>query len=312
MIRTMMVNIFLILWILKNKSALKQKKHYRIIMEDRYVVLPSLVAALFFRIKLTSRISDWGREYVLSFPHTSPLVSVLFYLYGLIYQTFVLKASDRIIVPSRYIADKISLENQYRVFTFPYCLKIQNSDLIERREDKLFEDVQHDIYCLLVGNFNYPPNKEAARYVIETLSKELYLRDKKIKLVIVGPGVITSSSEKIPDNVSILGEVVNLFEVYKRCQIGINPSLTMGGLSVKIVEYLVNGLFVVSTTQSAIGIKQTTRLISSDRVDFHRNIILLANKIRSRDSVNNMNGLKQIIDYYTIDNYIGSINDFLS
>ena len=101
------------------------------------------------------------------------------------------------------------------------------------------------------------------------------------------------------ENVLAIGVQDNLDEFYKQCHIGINPSQTVGGTSIKNIEYLTNGLLVVSTEEAAAGVIKSSHLFIEKREGFLELILDLANKIRSEKKITDEKETERIKKYYS-------------
>lgn len=296
-VRTLLVNSYLIFWVLKNRDKLKNT-HFICIMEDRYTIFPTYLAVKLTHIKLVSRISDWGDNYISSMPNNN----LLYYLMGLlnkIYEKFVITYSGSIIVPSDFVYKQISKIYKKNIcyYLLPYEFSPPpNSGIIN---DIVFTDNEHDIYCILVGNYNYKPNEESADFLINQLAGQVNKVDQNIKFLLVGSGSLEKYSPYNSSNILALGLVPDLSQVYAKCSIGINPSLTRGGTSIKNIEYLVNGMYVVTTPQASIGVIESTNMFVYDRKDFSRVICELAKKIREGKIIHDEKEIEKIRERYS-------------
>ncbi|MEM3830042.1 MAG: glycosyltransferase [Conexivisphaerales archaeon] len=295
-IRTLQVNVFMILYFLKHKVRSDPNVKY-VVMEDRY----SLFAALYFlgsRAKLVSRVSDWGIEYVQSFPFHMKITKSIFYDFELVYELFVTKFSDAIIVPSEYLLGLLSKKNNFPVLVYPYSLNVPPQEECSLNL-KIKRNMDFIVNCVFIGNYEYAPNREGAQFIIDSLSTEIYREDVNIKFIIAGPGAKERLNIINRENIEILGPVNNLDELYNRCVIGLNPTETVGGTSIKTIEYLIHGLFVISTPQSSKGVIETPRLLKTDRDHFKDEILKLARVIRSGENINDPREIERIRNYYS-------------
>ncbi len=309
--RVIGVNMFLLHWIIKNHGTLKSDIGL-FVMEDRYVLIPSILLALGFRVKMISRLSDWGQEYVSSIKLRSKTLGLLFSLYEIIYASVVLNLSSKFIVPSEFLRSQIQQYSAKEVAIFPYCpvgVKFAETEKTDRVN--CYNIGRHEIYCLMVGNYEYAPNIDAANYILEDLASRLVELDNSIKIVIVGhKSKEQFGSLQIP-NVEVEGEIQNMEPIYTKCHIGINPSLSPGGTSIKNIEYLMNGLYVISTPESALGVIETPLLIIAKRRDFLKVILQLSNKIRLDNFKTAKEEVTKIREYYSLSIHEEEIQQFL-
>lgn len=308
LVRTLETNLFLIFWFFKNVKRLKGEIGF-IIMEDRY----SLIAAFFVRkmkaILLTS-VSDWGEEYVESLPFKSKITRSFFSLFGRVYEQFISISADAVIVRSNYVRSRIEARIHVPILVLPHTL---NKDIVARSKGDSSNgpELRREINCIFVGNYEYKPNKFAALFIIEQLAGEIYLKDKNIKFIIAGPGGKEKFGRSKMRNVEIHGLVNDLDTLYEMCQIGLNPSETIGGTSAKIIEYLSHGLLVLSTPQSSKGIIESSRVVVKERKDFGDALLKLVERIRSEGVRQDSDESERINDYYSWSKNTERLLDFL-
>ena len=297
-LRTTLINLYLIKWIFSNRRSLK-KKFDICIVEDRYTLFPAFLIILLSKVKLISRLSDWGKRYVDSLNLNGTIPKYIVNLLDHIYAGFVLRYSFAIIVPSDYtfVLVKEKFNGMILNFPLPYSPNI----LKESNKSNTIEvkDHDHDIYCVFVGNFTYRPNEDSANYIVDELAPKIKKRDARIKFLLVGVGSKEKFSQFNCENVLAVGVLDNLHEFYKQCQIGINPSQTVGGTSIKNIDYLTNGLLVVSTYESAAGVIQSSNMFIEKRVGFLELILDLANKIRNKKVISQEQEVERIKKYYS-------------
>ena len=299
LLRTVLVNLYLIKWILNNYRSLKRDFSFSV-MEDRYVILPTYIVSKISHIKVISRVSDWGKSYLESLGFTSSLSYNSMYLLNLYYERFVVKLSFCVIVPSENMYDQLRnfFTNKY-LYYFPQPFTASKTSNSKSRDGSIFLDRNHDIYCLLVGNYYYRPNQDSANFVVKYLAHAVKKIDPKIKFIIIGDGSLEKYSIYNSDNLLSLGMIQNLNEIYSNSQIGINPSTAKGGTSIKIIEYLCNGLYVIATPESSIGVLESSNLIIRNKEEFPQALYKLANTIRSGEIEDRNKEVERIRDHYS-------------
>lgn len=297
-LRTLLVNLYLIKWIIKNRNNLKNR-HLICIIEDRYTILPSYLAVKLVDIELISRVSDWGDSYISSLKFDNIFSSYLMHLINSVYEKFVVKYSKSIIVPSDLVYKQINNICSKRIFYYPQPYEPYSNFDSHNQTDINFTDNDHDIYCVLVANYHYKPNEEAGNFIVNELATKVIRTDPMIKFLLIGEGSIEKYSKYESSNVSVLGLVPDLTKVYAKCKIGINPSLTKGGTSIKNIEYLVNGLYVVTTPEASIGVIKSTNVYIFDRRDFSQIICELGRKIRNGHITQNEKEIERIREHYS-------------
>ena len=138
------------------------------------------------------------------------------------------------------------------------------------------------IVSIFIGSA-YPPNIQAARYIIEMLAPAL----PDIAFVVAG-GVGASLTGSIPDNVRITGFVDD--EVMKRwlraSDFAVNPMFSGSGTNIKMFDFMAAGLPVVTTAIGGRGISdgdgQALLVIRPVLEDFVAAIRELASDVEGR------------------------------
>lgn len=106
-----------------------------------------------------------------------------------------------------------------------------------------------------IGTYGYPPNADAAEFLIGTVFPLVRAVRPEAILLIVG-----ESFEKLPSyarqppHVEFAGFVPDLAEVYRRATVVCCPILAGGGTRIKIIEAAAAGKAIVSTTVGAEGL----------------------------------------------------------
>ncbi len=111
---------------------------------------------------------------------------------------------------------------------------------------------------LLVGYMLYPPNHDAAIWLITEVLPVLRRRYPDAKLLIVGghpPSHLVRLAEKAGPNVQLLGQVPDVEPFYRQADVAIVPLRAGGGTRLKILEAMAFGRPVVSTRLGAEGIE---------------------------------------------------------
>lgn len=104
-----------------------------------------------------------------------------------------------------------------------------------------------------MGSLDYEPNRDAVRYLIETIWPKLSLKIPQLELIIIGGGTIPESYRNIP-RVVFSGFVPSVFEMVRHCKALVAPIRFAGGTPSKIIEAMGYGIPVVTTPQGAAGI----------------------------------------------------------
>ena len=130
--------------------------------------------------------------------------------------------------------------------------------------------------AIFIGS-DYPPNVEAAKYILEKLSEEC----PQVTFIIVGGAGESLKSKR--NNVKIFGKVSEEEKalIYSSSDIAINPMLNGSGTNIKMFEYFAAGLPTISSPVGARGIQGDDAFLISERDDFASLII----KVLSDDDI---------------------------
>lgn len=119
---------------------------------------------------------------------------------------------------------------------------------------------------LFVGNFEHPPNRDAADHLTGTIFPGVRAACPEARLVVVGP-----SAEAYVDpgpGVSIVGRVPDLRGYLESASVVVAPLYTGGGMRVKVIEAIASGKAVVASTRAVRGLdivpQQHVRLADDD------------------------------------------------
>jgi glycosyltransferase involved in cell wall biosynthesis len=119
------------------------------------------------------------------------------------------------------------------------------------------------------GTLRYPPNADAARYLVEEVGPRLraLVPDAQIRLVGVAPPALTDLDD--PPTVTLTGRVTDITDELSRADIILIPLRYGSGTRVKILEAFAHRIPVVSTSIGAEGleVRPGTHLLVADDPD---------------------------------------------
>jgi glycosyltransferase involved in cell wall biosynthesis len=180
-------------------------------------------------------------------------------------RTFVCSEKDR-----AYLGFACQRSN---ISVIPNCIKAPDLSLA----------LTDDPVLMFIGTYGYPPNAVAADYMITTIWPRIKRSVTNARLLIAGPmPEKLSAFHQSPPDVSFLGFVENLSELYAMTRVVCCPILSGGGTRVKIVEAAAYGKVIVSTTVGAEGLhfKNEKEIFLQDNADDFADVCvqLLTNK----------------------------------
>jgi glycosyltransferase involved in cell wall biosynthesis len=114
----------------------------------------------------------------------------------------------------------------------------------------------------LLANFGYPPNRDAFERLVRQWLP--VLRSDTSRIVVAGFG-----SELLPhaEGLDIIGQVDEVAEFYDRVDVVLAPIARGGGMKVKVVEAMMNGVPVVTTKHAKEGLPP---IIANACIDWER------------------------------------------
>ena len=119
------------------------------------------------------------------------------------------------------------------------------------------------------GTLRYPPNADAARYLVEEIGPRLrsLVPDAQIRLVGVAPPALAGLND--PPSVTLTGQVPDMADELSLADIVVIPLRYGSGTRVKILEAFAHRVPVVSTTVGAEGleVRPGTHLLVADDPD---------------------------------------------
>ena len=106
---------------------------------------------------------------------------------------------------------------------------------------------------VFVGSFDYPPNAQGARFLIDAVMPRVWRDVPDAELVLVGRGLSLLPDED--ERVKQMGFVADLAKVYGDCACVAVPLLEGGGSPLKFIEALAYGMPIVATPVAAQGLE---------------------------------------------------------
>ena len=245
-------------WLIKifRKGSHNSPANTLLLVEDIYSAPIPVFISRIKRYLLIYRAADFGTEYAKSLFGKHRIDTLIYSVIRKIMEKILIHTSSLIICPSSSVRNNIVKKYPAfgsKIFVFPYV----SNDIIgtnsNENDRESLSSRDNKINMLFLGDCRYPPNYYAAKYILNHLIPSLQDLKNRFTITIAGPNSNILPSP-IDSNVNILGEVLDKESLMKNSQIGLAPLLTPGGLSMKVIDYLVHGLFVIATPEAAVGI----------------------------------------------------------
>jgi len=133
-----------------------------------------------------------------------------------------------------------------------------------------FSDDHKSNRVLFIGDFKWIQNQNAIRLILDEIWPKIHLKNKALKLWIVGKNIPQNLKEKKEESI-IFDENApdKTEEIYEKADILLAPLFVGGGTSFKILEAMASGVGVVTTTLGAEGIvnKNSKELVIANSTD---------------------------------------------
>lgn len=110
---------------------------------------------------------------------------------------------------------------------------------------------------LFVGNFNHPPNVDAAFHLALCIFPRLRARYPELVLYLVGANPPDALKEQCDDGVVVTGHVADVTPYMDRAAIIVAPLRYGGGMRVKVIEALAAGKAIVASHRAVEGLDLT-------------------------------------------------------
>jgi glycosyltransferase involved in cell wall biosynthesis len=127
---------------------------------------------------------------------------------------------------------------------------------LQRRIKQQYGIAEEEHILFFTGSFNYPPNLDALKTIIEVI-EPLLLQKKgfRYKILICGIEIPPEISRRPYPNIIIAGFVDDIVPYFKAADVFLNPIIDGGGIKIKLVDALSYNRNVVSTVNGAIGVE---------------------------------------------------------
>lgn len=287
-------------WLLeiRSKKKLMPPENTIFLVEDIYSAPIPLLLSKIKGYKLVYRAADFGKKYSKSLFGHNHFDALIYSLLRKMLEYFLVKTSSLIICPSfsikQEIVSRYSDVND-KIIELPYFARLQDHFKNPAEPNK------KTVNLLFLGDCSYPPNFTAVKYILEEMIPSLKDLKEMFTVTIAGPKTDKLFHSNNPF-VMVLGEVTDKEEIMGNSDIGLAPVQTFGGLSMKIVDYLIHGLNVIATPEASVGIIPNKQIIVSTFSNFtnvvRNEIIRLA-----KENLRCHNVCKEVMDTYMTDKW---------
>ena len=143
-------------------------------------------------------------------------------------------------------------------------------------------------FILYAGSYDYPPNKEAIDILIKKVMPRVIKNDDRIKLVLTG-GPKVYENEEFVINLGVV-QKKTLIDLYKSCICLPVPIFEAYGSRIKIIEALMLGTVVLSTSKGIEGLdydkRSITPIVTNHISEFSKIILKISkNKIFKKNEI---------------------------
>jgi glycosyltransferase involved in cell wall biosynthesis len=139
-------------------------------------------------------------------------------------------------------------------FTIPLAVDLPPEETMYERSSSARHDVA--VRLLFIGSFVHPPNRDAARWLVQTLAPELRAQRVPFALVIAGLQAPHWLQRAAGAGVSVISDAPGLDPLYRSADIVLAPLPHGGGTKNKTLEAMAWGLPVIGTPQAFTGVPQ--------------------------------------------------------
>jgi glycosyltransferase involved in cell wall biosynthesis len=134
------------------------------------------------------------------------------------------------------------------------CAVVPNGADVEHLAS-VAEDRQVAGRLLFTGTMSYPPNAQAARWLVERVLPAIRARRPDVTLTIVGRDPPAAVRQLAGAGVTVTGRVPDLASHFAGAAVVVAPLLSGSGTKLKVLEAMAAGRPVVATTVGAEGIE---------------------------------------------------------
>ena len=200
---------------------------------------------------LTHSQTNFGRRWSITGMKTSIALRLL--------RSRLLQEMDVLIAVAQMDAESILRTTDRPVRVIPNGVEIPaaaiNSSPIDSPHHASNTFASREPLVVFTGSMNFPPNEQAACYLVNTIWPHIRQQVPNARLALVGvnPTPRVKALANHP-GVTVTGRVADMGEWLRRARVAAAPILSGSGIKNKVLEACANGCAVVATPRAAAGI----------------------------------------------------------
>ena len=155
------------------------------------------------------------------------------------YESEILNDFDNVLIISEQDASIFSQNNKERISVIPNG--IGPKFLEDFSQDKTFD-------LAFVGNLSYPPNIDAAEFLVTEVLPILKRENENVKLLIAGANPSLKVKSMVSESIVVQADLKDIRTAYASARVFVAPMRIGSGLQNKLLEAMALGLPCVTTT----------------------------------------------------------------
>jgi glycosyltransferase involved in cell wall biosynthesis len=178
-----------------------------------------------------------------------------------------------------------TLKSEDHVFVLPFALPQQYLEKYEKLEYPIIES---DI-CF-IGTMDWPPNEDAACYLVNTIMPLIWKRNPEVNVYLVGKNPTPKIQKLASQQVTVTGRVKSVSAYLAGAKIVVAPMRLGSGIKIKVLEAMVAGKAMVTTSMGAqgAGIQHNIHALLADHPrEFAESILFLLENEEKRSFLGN-------------------------
>ncbi len=174
-------------------------------------------------------------------------------------------------------------------------------------------EAQKKYDIIFTGNMSYPPNIDAAKYLIQHIMPNVWKIKKEIKVVIAGANPTKEIVKLKSDKVEITGWVDNMTQYYNASKIFVAPMQLGSGLQNKLLEAMAVKIPCITSTlaNNALGAENNKEILIANNIEEYTKCILQLLESEAFCNTISINGYNYIFANYSWKNAAMKISQII-